>query len=127
MSDETAFQSDDTVVTRIFAGVAVERAFTSTAAVTSVSAVFAELRLYHETFNLPNWFVLRNAGRKCQPPLSVLSTTGAPEVLPSVTRFMLCIRMSPPIWKRASFQTMLTVLLASLTAMRGKSFIGKRL
>src|SRR5262245_14335774 len=110
MSEETAFQSVETVVTRTFAGVAVERSFIYTAAVTSVIAVLAEERLYHETFNLPNWFVLRTAGRKCQPPLSELSTTGAPEVLPRETRFMLCIRMSPPIWKRASFQTMLTVL-----------------
>ena len=41
MSDETAFQSDDTVVTKVLLGVAVERAFTSNAAVTSVIAVFA--------------------------------------------------------------------------------------
>src|SRR5215470_1429448 len=127
MSEETAFQSDETLVTRMLCGVAVVRGFTSTAAVTSVTAVFAEARLYHETLKRPFWFTLRRPGRKCQPPRSALSTTGAPVTFPRVPRFMLCIRISPAGWKRASFQTILTVLEASLTARRGKSFGGKRL
>src|ERR1700693_4919100 len=107
MSEETAFQSDAMVVTRLLCtGVTAVSGFTSTAAVTSVTAVLAELRLYHETFNRPLWFELRRAGMKCQPPVSVLSLTG-PACAPRLTREKLCIRMSPTAWKRASFQTIL--------------------
>src|SRR6266567_2854324 len=128
MSEETAFQSVAMVVTRVLcAGVTAVSGLTSSAAVTSVTAVLAELRLYHETFNTPFWFELRRAGRKCHPPVSMLSLTGELVVAPRLTREKLCKRMSPTAWKRASFQTILMVPLASLTATRGKSFIGKRL
>src|SRR5438270_14054651 len=78
-------------------------------------------------FRLPLASALRRAGSMCQPPVLELMRTEAVCTLAKLLRLKLCKRMSPARWKRASFHTILTVLSASLTAMRGKSFIGNRL
>src|SRR5438105_499762 len=110
MSEETAFQLDGRVVTSVLlVGVPVIRGLTLSAAVTSVNAVFADPRLYHETLMLPCSSVLRTPGRKCQPAVLLLSRTGLDCTPERLTSLKLCRRMSPARWKRASFQTMLTV------------------
>src|SRR5436309_788616 len=72
------FRSVGTEVTVVFvAGVLVSLGLIPRAARTSVSAVFGLERSYHETASLPVALTLRTAGRKCRPPASLLSTTGA--------------------------------------------------
>src|SRR5437763_9018088 len=129
MSDESTSQLLGTLVTKVaLLGVLVVSGLRLNAANTLGRAVVGELRSYHETFKRPFASALRSAGRKCRPPLEwLLSLRGAlwtGERLPSAK---LCIKMSPSGCSRASFQTMLTVPYLSLTAIRGKSFAGKRL
>ena len=78
MSEETAFQSEEWMVTSVLLpDLLPSRGLSCNAAKTLVTAVFGELRLYQETLMLPFWSELRRPGMKCQPLLSVLSRTGA--------------------------------------------------
>src|SRR2546428_10953606 len=129
-SELTANQSEAVSVTRWLDGVLVIRGLIDTAANTSVNAVLGfRRRSYHEMLILPKLSAFLNAGKKWNVPntVSLLSLTGVNPVGVSEPRLKLWSRMSPPGLLRASFQTTLTVPANSLTAMRGKSFIGKRL
>src|SRR5216683_3326464 len=130
MSELTASQLEEASVTRwLELGVLVMRGLIATAAYTSVSAVLGfRRRSYHEMLSLPLLSALI-AGRKWKVPtmLSLLIFTGAPVGVSELPRLKLWSRMSPPGLLRASFQTILTVPAGRLTAMRGKSFMGKRL
>ena len=130
ISELTANQSEDVSVTRWLDGVLVMRGLIATAANTSVNAVLGfRRRSYHEMLILPELSAFLNAGRKWNVPnpLSLLTFTGFPVGVSELPRWKLWSRMSPPGFLPASFQTILTVPAPLLTAMRGKSFIGKRL
>src|SRR6266850_5031977 len=124
-------QSEEMSVTRRLDGVLVIRGLIATAANTSVSAEFGfSRRSYHEMLMLPELSGFLSAGIKWNEPntVSLLSLIGAKLVgVSEGPKLKVWSRMSPPGLLRASFQTTLTVPANSLTAMRGKSFIGKRL
>src|ERR1700730_14616159 len=130
MSELSAFQSDATFVILILAGVEVSRGLTPIASYTLVIAVSGLALPYQLMYRFPSSSVLRIAGRNCQPvpAVAALSTiTGSDWTGKSVRTEKLCKSISPDGLNLASFHTMLTVPYLSLTAIRGKSFIGKRL
>src|SRR3989441_6761486 len=124
-------QLEEMSVTRRLDGVLVIRGLIATAANTSVSAELGfSRRSYHEMLMLPELSGFLSAGIKWNVPntVSLLSLIGAKLVgVSEGPKLKVWSRMSPPGLLRASFQTTLTVPARSLTAMRGKSFIGKRL
>src|ERR1700682_5026620 len=138
MSEDTAFQSVEVLVTWTLGGVEVVRGSTLRAAHTLVTAPDCPRRSYHETFSRPADVALRSAGKNFHvKPESLLSLTGTPCTFVKDRRSKLWSRMSPVGTRLASFQTMLTVppaslplpcaSLALLTAIRGKSLAGNRL